>query len=157
MKAFRLFKPVSVHVLFVRSVAFLGFLCVFIPLHAQILDVTITNIRHSEGRLHLAIFDNDCDYNKENPVLTKHIDKDTLLCDTAQIEIPITPGTYALSVLDDEDGDGKLRFSFWGIPREGFGFSNYIHKGSRKPHFNDFSFSVHENERVAILVQMKYF
>lgn len=157
MKAFRPFTTVFLNVLLARLVILLVCVCVFVPLHAQILDVTITNIRDSEGRLHLAIFDNDCDYNKENPVLTKHIDKDTLLCDTAQIEILITPGTYALSVLDDEDGDGKLRFSFWGIPREGFGFSNYIHKGSRKPHFNDFSFSVHENERVAILVQMKYF
>ncbi len=157
MKASRSFITIFVNVLLARWVVFLLFLCVFVPLHAQILDVTITNIRDSEGRLHLAFFGNDCDYNNENPLLTKYIDKETLLCDTAQIEISIAPGTYALSVLDDEDGDGKLRFSFWGIPREGFGFSNYIHKGSRKPHFNDFSFSVHENERVVILVQMKYY
>jgi uncharacterized protein (DUF2141 family) len=44
--------------------------------------------------------------------------------------------------LDDENSTGKMEYNMFGIPREGFGFSNYYHKGLLKPHFDAFSFSV---------------
>ena len=141
----------------IRLLAFLILVSVIIPLNAQVLDVIITDIRNTDGRLCIAIFDNNLDYQNETALLTAYIDKETLLRDTVHIEIPIWPGTFGISVLDDEDGDEKMRFSFWGIPREGFGFSNYVLKSSRRPQFDDFSFSVNENEKVAVSVKMKYF
>lgn len=97
----------------IRLLAFLILVSVIIPLNAQVLDVIITDIRNTDGRLCIAIFDNNLDYQNETALLTAYIDKETLLSDTAHIEIPIWPGTFGISVLDDEDGDEKMRFSFW--------------------------------------------
>ena len=36
----------------------------------------------------------------------------------------LAPGDYAASVQHDEDGDGKLKTNFIGIPKEGVGISN---------------------------------
>jgi uncharacterized protein (DUF2141 family) len=36
----------------------------------------------------------------------------------------ISPGTYALGVIHDEDMNGKLGTNWAGIPTEGYGFSN---------------------------------
>jgi uncharacterized protein (DUF2141 family) len=42
----------------------------------------------------------------------------------ANLALPrLKPGNYALLVIHDENGNGKLDMAF-GIPREGFGFSN---------------------------------
>ncbi len=34
------------------------------------------------------------------------------------------PGDYAVAIYHDEDGNGKLTRSWFGVPTEGFGFSN---------------------------------
>lgn len=36
----------------------------------------------------------------------------------------VAPGTYAVALFHDENGDGKLDKNFLGIPREGVGVSN---------------------------------
>lgn len=36
----------------------------------------------------------------------------------------VAPGTYAVSVQHDEDGNGKLKTNFIGMPKEGVGISN---------------------------------
>jgi uncharacterized protein (DUF2141 family) len=36
----------------------------------------------------------------------------------------IAPGTYAVSLQHDEDGNGKLKTNFIGMPKEGVGISN---------------------------------
>ena len=44
----------------------------------------------------------------------------------ATVMFPDLPyGEYAISVLHDEDGDGKMASGLLGTPREGFGFSGY--------------------------------
>jgi uncharacterized protein (DUF2141 family) len=50
-----------------------------------------------------------------------------------------------------------MEYNFLGLPRKGFGFSNYIHKGIHRPSFNDFSFVINKNETKVITVQLKYF
>jgi uncharacterized protein (DUF2141 family) len=36
----------------------------------------------------------------------------------------LAPGTYAVSIEHDEDGDGRLKTNFIGMPKEGVGISN---------------------------------
>jgi uncharacterized protein (DUF2141 family) len=49
----------------------------------------------------------------------------------------VTPGTYAVAVFHDENGNGKLDTNFLGIPSEGVGVSNN-HAGSfGPPHWDD--------------------
>ncbi|MBN3924654.1 DUF2141 domain-containing protein [Nostoc sp. NMS4] len=68
----------------------------------------------------------------------------------------LKPGTYAVAVVDDQNGDRKLNKDFFGIPKEGFGISKNptvsIQTGT--PKFRDASFVVNKNTTVTII--MKY-
>ncbi|MCB2079226.1 MAG: DUF2141 domain-containing protein [Novosphingobium sp.] len=44
---------------------------------------------------------------------------------TMQIAFPeVVPGTYAVTIHHDEDGNGKMQHNFIGMPKEGVGVSN---------------------------------
>ena len=61
----------------------------------------------------------------------------------AQFSLPF--GVYGLVFMDDENNDGEMNNRLIGIPKEGYGFSNLIHSGFKKPKFSDFSFTLTEN------------
>jgi uncharacterized protein (DUF2141 family) len=42
---------------------------------------------------------------------------------TMRARVAVPAGTYAITAFHDEDGDGKLKTNFIGIPREGVGVS----------------------------------
>jgi len=45
--------------------------------------------------------------------------------DALRFEFPdLAPGSYAVKVMHDENGNGKLDSNFVGMPTEGYGFSN---------------------------------
>ena len=123
----------------------------------QTLDVQIKNIRNTKGQLCIAIFADQTGFKAEKTIWEMKYCKKELSTDELRLRIPIKEGKYGLSILDDENENGKMNYGFLGIPREGFGFSNYIHKGIKVPNFSDFSFCIKKNEKIEILVLMKYF
>lgn len=56
-------------------------------------------------------------------------------------------GEYAVSVLHDEDGNGKMATGLFGVPREGFGFSGYPDYRFGHPDFSEVSFLLVEPQR----------
>ena len=65
----------------------------------------------------------------------------------------IQPGTYAISVFDDANSNGRLDTNFFGIPREGVGASNNARGHFGPPSFHDASFGYaggHLNLRIVI-------
>ncbi len=62
-------------------------------------------------------------------------------------------GTYAVSLIHDENGNGKLDTAL-GMPREGFGFSRNPAISFGPPKFKSASFAV--NGASAQTVKMKY-
>ena len=52
----------------------------------------------------------------------------------------VAPGTYAVSVIHDENSNGKLDTNFMGIPREGVGASNDARGHFGPPKFDAASF-----------------
>lgn len=124
---------------------------------AQSLDVHICNIRNRKGQLCLAIFADEAHFKEEKTCWAMHCSKKDIVNGEFHIQIPYQSGIWGFSVLDDENGNGKMEYNLIGLPREGFGFSNYIHKGIHRPVFNDFSFVINKNEKKVITVQLKYF
>ena len=137
-------------------VIYLFGLLAFLQTSAQTLEVSITNIRNTKGQLYVAIFNNDQSFKVEVPVFGKKYAKADIQNKTYRLVIPIPPGEYGLSILDDENSDGKMNYRFVGFPLEGFGFSNYKHRGIRKPRFKQFSFQVAINQKLLIEVEMTY-
>ncbi len=66
----------------------------------------------------------------------------------------VAPGIYALSVIHDENNDGRLN-RFMAIPREGFGFSRNPRIRMGPPRFDEVRFQV-SGGVVRQAVQMRY-
>jgi uncharacterized protein (DUF2141 family) len=62
---------------------------------------------------------------------------------SAQVTFKDLPqGTFAVSVLHDENGNGKMDKNFVGMPKEGYGASNNPKKKKRAPTFDEAKFSL---------------
>ena len=136
-------------------ITFLSALSCFVS--AQTIDVQITNIRNTNGQLYLAIFADPAGFKAEKPCWVMKCSKKNIVNGEFHIQIPFKSGKFGLSVLDDEDQTGKMEYGFLGIPKKGFGFSDYYLKGLTKPVFDDFKFNIQKNETKKLFVKMKYF
>lgn len=125
-------------------------------LSSQTVEVCVKNIRNTKGQLCVALFKNDSDFVAEIPFWENKYCKSVIKDKMCRFIIPVLPGRYGLSVLDDENYDGKMNYNIIGLPTEGFGFSNYLHKGMRKPKFKYFSFDVGSSQKIMIEVDMVY-
>ncbi|MCF4967803.1 DUF2141 domain-containing protein [Nostoc sp. CMAA1605] len=136
----------------------LSFTCIR-PLNAEPtskLTVVVNGIRHQKGQICLRIYDSE---------------KGFPLSDRSEVQSGCTRitgksitkhfyglkrGTYAIAVVDDQNGNQKLDSDFFGIPKEGFGISNNpkvsIQTGT--PKFSKSSFTVTKNTTVNI--DLKY-
>lgn len=66
----------------------------------------------------------------------------------------VAPGTWALSVIHDENGNGRLD-RFLAVPREGFGFSRNPRIRFGPPRFEEVRFEV-AGARTAQIVRLRY-
>jgi uncharacterized protein (DUF2141 family) len=66
----------------------------------------------------------------------------------------LPPGGYAIAVIHDENGNGKLD-TIAGIPREGFGFSRNPRIAFGPPSFSAARFSI-AGQREAQTIRMRY-
>jgi len=62
----------------------------------------------------------------------------------------LAAGNYAVSVVYDEDGNGKLNTGFLGIPSEPVGFSNNAKATFGPPSFDKASFAFPQSEKISI-------
>lgn len=126
-------------------------------LTAQILDVHIENTSNTKGQLCIAVFTDEAGFKAEKPYWETNYPKTLIVNGGFELKIELKPGKYGVSVLDDNNWNGKMEYNIFGVPREGFGFSNYYQRGICRPTFEDFSFIVDKNEIKSITVIMKYF
>jgi uncharacterized protein (DUF2141 family) len=84
--------------------------------------VLVTGFKSTEGQLMVALYDNATDFPDKEPF------KGSITEISANKELikfeNIPRGDYAVAVLHDINKDGKLDKNFFGIPTEGYGFSN---------------------------------
>jgi uncharacterized protein (DUF2141 family) len=68
---------------------------------------------------------------------------------------PVAPGTYAVAVLHDEDGNGEMRKGWFGRPKEGWGVSRNAKGNFGPPRFEDAAFEV-AGDTLTIHLQLNY-
>jgi uncharacterized protein (DUF2141 family) len=120
------------------------------------ISVTIKDIKTPSGQILMGIYKDDVSFDKEIPYKKVQAFKTKISNGTLQIEVKLETGKYGISLMDDENFNGKMDYNFLGIPKEGFGFSNYYHTGLTKPKLNSFAFEVLENKNTKVEVKMKY-
>jgi uncharacterized protein (DUF2141 family) len=110
------------------------------PAPANLIRVEIVGLRTNEGKVMCALFSSASDF-------PKHADK-AVMRSTAAITnqhavcefTGVAPSTYAVSVVHDENSNGRLDTNFIGMPREGVGASNNAKGHFGPPKFDAASF-----------------
>ena len=120
------------------------------------ISVTIKDIKTSNGQILMGIYKDDVSFDKEIAYKKVQAFKTKISNGTLVVEVKLEPGKYGISLMDDENFNGKMDYNFIGIPKEGFGFSNYYHTGLTKPKLKSFLFEVIENKNTKVEVKMKY-
>ncbi len=64
----------------------------------------------------------------------------------------LKPGTYAVSVYQDIDTNGKINQNFLGIPKEPVGVSNNVESFMGPPKYEDAKFSLNTNKSINIIL-----
>ncbi|MEM7367540.1 MAG: DUF2141 domain-containing protein [Bacteroidota bacterium] len=86
------------------------------------IQLMVHNIRSAKGKILVGVYDkaesftDDPQYSLE---FSKENFRDGMV--TCRFSLPI--GTYAFSLLDDENEDYEMNYNLFGIPKEGYGFS----------------------------------
>jgi uncharacterized protein (DUF2141 family) len=135
------------------------FLLLLLPaatIDGQNVEVTITAIRNSEGQMVIGVFRDDESFRKEQSYLELRYSKKDVSNGEMKVQFTIPPGTYGISILDDETGNGIMEYNFLGMPKEGFGFSDYYHTGLTLPKFDAFKFDLGEGQKKSINIRIRY-
>lgn len=125
-------------------------------LSAQNTEVVFSGIRSSAGQIRLEVFIDEEGFKNEKGIAVKRFKKNKLVNGEMMVKLDLPPGTYGLALLDDENNDDKMNYTFIGMPKEGFGFSNYYLTGLFKPKFESFKFTLRKDQKQKVLMKIKY-
>ncbi len=105
------------------------------------LTAEVTRLKNTDGQVCFSLFESSAGFpgNKEAIVETKCVAATATEPD-APISVTfegLSLGTYAVSVIHDENEDGELNIGGFGIPEEGFGFSQNPVIRTKAPDFSE--------------------
>ena len=125
-----------------------------LPGHTQgQIKVQITGLRNQKGLIRIAL------YNSVNnfPKAGKQYQSKVIPASTAEcIFVDLTPGTYAIALLHDENSNNDPDKNFLGIPREGFAFSRNIEPKFKAPSFKETSVVLKNKKLLKLKIKMCY-
>jgi uncharacterized protein (DUF2141 family) len=116
------------------------------------IELIINNIRNTKGLIQIGVFNSENGYPE-----TFSLAKDTISSGQLRFFIPLhQPCSFAITILDDENENGKMDRIFIIKPKEGFGFSNNPKIPGRKaPPFNE-TVIKYSGGRLEVIINMKY-
>jgi uncharacterized protein (DUF2141 family) len=118
------------------------------------LSIEFTDVRNTDGTLYIFIYNYQNQY-PDNPYKHFEIDKRHVNCNRLLVNIPdMVKGKYAISILDDENANEDMDF-FFGIPTEGYAFSNNVRPILSMPDYEDILFDF-QGENKLLKLKMRY-
>ena len=119
------------------------------------IHVEISGLRSDKGQMLCALFSSAEAFptkaDKAVARLTAKIAERQAVCDFTGV----APGTYAVSVVHDENSNGKLDRNLIGIPREGVGASNDAKGHMGPPKFSAAAFQ-YASGRLDLKIHVRY-
>lgn len=113
------------------------------------LEIEITNVKSSEGTIYVSVYDKEESYNDDlNSIAEAGIRAKVGVQTVVIDELP--PGEYAFKLLHDENDNEDIDFNFFGIPTEGYAFSNNAEGFFGQPKFEDAEFMLKGDVRQKI-------
>lgn len=119
----------------------LSSLCLSSHAWAETLTVVIENIEAAEGHLMVRVLQGEGEFNGEREAVSAI--KQRAIVGPISFSISNLPaGEYALQVMHDQNGNGKLDSNFIGIPTEPWAFSNNATGRMGPPAWKDVKFQL---------------
>ena len=144
---------------FIKSILLLFLLTGFSSFYQQTetgIKVNIYNLRNNKGHVLISLFKDGKGY-PDKPDKAFKIDKATISNNKAELffkELP--PGNYAISILHDQNDDQKMNTNFFGLPKEGYGFSNNVMGTFGPPGYSKASFNHSAGTITVIHLKTRY-
>lgn len=135
---------------------FLFFLYNTFTINAQEVEVYISDIRSVEGLVVIGVFKDHQSFKDDTPIRRLKFNKSNMIKGKMIVKLELVPGRYGLALLDDENNDDIMNFNMIGVPKEGYGFSNYYLKGLSRPKFDCFCFDLKVGQTKRVICKMKY-
>jgi len=126
-----------------------------VPAHANEVEISITNLRNTEGVIRACMTTNPDIFPRcrEDPASHRTVvpaSKDAVISFTG-----VEPGNYAIALLHDENDNGKADRVLGMMPKEGFGFSRDAKVRMGPPKFEDAVFEQGEGPQ-KVVIKMRY-
>jgi uncharacterized protein (DUF2141 family) len=138
-----------------------------LPVEAGELRITVDGIRSPNGVILIGLYDSAESFNRAIELS----DKEGFLNDPLRVVgaalranvakrggvvfSNLEPGRYAIILFHDENGNGRLDKTFWGVPTEPYGFSNDARGFLGPPKFDDAAIRLDGSDK-AVVVSLIY-
>ena len=129
----------------------------FIPLVAQDgIKISVINLRNNNGHVLISLF-RECDGYPDKPEKAfRKIRVDIKDRSASFVFSQIPAGNYSIAILHDENDDLKMNTNFFGIPKEGYGFSNNVMGTFGPPSCGKAGFSHISNSSTEQIIRIRY-
>jgi uncharacterized protein (DUF2141 family) len=124
--------------------------------YSEVVNCQINGIKSKTGNILVGIFNSPKGFEKRIAIKKIELSKQEVKNGVLLFSVNLPPGEYGFSILDDNNKSGEMEYNFFGIPKEGFGFSNYFHSGILSPRFEAFKFLLKKGKSKLIKIKMKY-
>ena len=120
------------------------------------LIIKVNEIRNQKGKVRVSIYNSSNGF-PDSPDKAKYLAEGVIIKNSSIIVLKNMPyGYYAVSLIHDENMNGKLETNFLGIPKEGFGMSNDAKGFMGPPEFEQAKFKFKKNNQT-IQIKMDYY
>jgi len=118
--------------------------------------VEISELRSSEGQVLVSIYNDAKGYPRNrDAVLQTKIVKPIESTDVKAVFENLPHGEYALAIMHDENASGDMDYAAFGLPAEGYCFSNNLRPRLRAPKFKKAKFAL-DQDVVTQTIRMLY-
>ena len=107
------------------------------------LTVTLTGIRNDKGQVFIQLWNAPEGFPKRAEKAYKYVAIEASKAVKGAVTTTfadLAPGTYAVSTLHDENGNGRMDTGAFGIPKEGWAVSNNVVTHAHAPSYENASF-----------------
>lgn len=130
------------------------FTCISLVALSQSLTIEFDNIRNDQGFLIVTVYPSEDIWLDDIDELEHVFPKENIVDGKMSVTMhDMQAGQYGVAMMDDEDGDGEMRYNFIGMPREGYGFSRNYKVKLSKPDFEECVLEFKNDTTIRITVQ----
>lgn len=126
----------------------------FSSANAGELNFTIKDIKQGSGTLYVALFKGAENYKSNLPHRAQQVEASKSQLDVSFNRLP--KGEYAIRYFHDQNGNQKMDMNLFGMPIEGFGYSNNAKPNMGPASYQQMKFEVSETGEVNNQSQVIY-